>query len=81
MSPRLRFYTRAGCSLCEEMHRELLDARGTYCFELDVLDIDGSEALNQRYNHKVPVLTDAEDEEICHYFLDHQALQGYFATH
>lgn len=63
------------------MHRELLDARGTYTFELDVLDIDSSEALIQRYNHKVPVLTDVEDEEICHYFLDHKALQGYFATH
>jgi hypothetical protein len=77
----LRFYTRAGCSLCEEMHRELLTARDTTPFELEVLDIDSSEELTQRYNHKVPVLTDAEDEEICHYFLDHQALQGYFATH
>jgi hypothetical protein len=81
LNQRLRFYTRAGCSLCDEMHRELLAAAEALSFELEVLDIDSSEALIERYNHKVPVLTDAEDEEICHYFLDHQALQGYFATH
>jgi hypothetical protein len=81
LSHRLRFYTRAGCSLCEEMHRELLAAQTDYHFELEALDIDADEQLVQRFNHKVPVLTGVGDEEICHYFLDHQALQSYFATH
>ncbi len=77
----LRFYTRAGCSLCDEMHRELLASKAVDAFELEVVDIDTDEELVRRYNHKVPVLTGMDDEEICHYFLDHQALQGYFATH
>lgn len=81
MSHRLRFYYRAACSLCEEMHRELVAAQNSYPFELEALDIDSSDELVRRYDHKVPVLTDMLDEEICHYFLDHQALQGYFATH
>ena len=81
MSQRLRFYYRAACSLCEEMHRELLAARVDYLFELEMLDIDSSEELVRRYNHKVPVLTAMDDEEICHFFLDHRALQDYFATH
>ncbi len=63
------------------MHRELLAARVDYSFELEVLDIDASDELARRYDHRVPVLTGMDDEEICHYFLDHLALQNYFATH
>ncbi len=81
MRHQLRFYYRAACSLCEEMHQELLAARANFPFELETLDIDSSEELVRRYDHKVPVLTDSADEEICHYFLDHEALRGYFTTH
>jgi len=78
---QLRFYYRPACSLCEEMHRELLSQLTEYPFELEALDIDSSEDLVRLYDHKVPVLTGADDEEICHHFLDLQALQDYFSTH
>jgi len=75
----LRLYYRSDCSLCEAMHRELLDA--DLPIALETVDIDGQAMLVSRYGHKVPVLTDAEDREICHYFLDRAALESYFATH
>jgi hypothetical protein len=76
---QLRLYFRSDCSLCEDMHRELLASE--LPFELETVDIDTSEVLVSRYGHKVPVLTDASEHEICHYFLDRNALEGYFATH
>ena len=77
----LTFYYRSGCSLCEVMHGELLRHPLVDSQQLACIDIDRSRELVERYDHKVPVLTGAADEEICHYFLDEQALQDYLATH
>ena len=76
----LKLYFRTGCGLCEEMQAELFSAQPRFGFELELIDVDGSEALVTEYGHKVPVLTSAEGEEICHYFLDHDALAGYFSS-
>ena len=75
---RLTLYYRSGCSLCEEMQRELAVGSG---YTLEMVDVDSDAELVQSYGHKVPVLTGAEGEEICHYFLDHTALDAYFSTH
>lgn len=77
--PRLKLYYRSGCSLCEEMQRELLSAQSEYRFELESIDVDSRQELVDSYGHKVPVLTSAEGDEICHYFLDNTALDGYFS--
>ncbi len=50
-------------------------------FSVEMVDIDSSERLVQAYGHKVPVLSGVGGEEICHYFLDQQALDAYFSTH
>lgn len=76
----LTLYYRSGCSLCEQMHRELLADRGGHDFQLSSVDVDSDVALAEAYGHKVPVLVDAAGEEICHYFLDRQALDSYFST-
>ena len=76
----LQLYYRSGCALCEEMTRDLLTAQQRYPFVLETIDVDSDEALVASYGHKVPVLTTAEGEEICHYFLDHDALAGYFSA-
>ena len=81
-APRLRLYYRSGCGLCEEMQAELLAAQPRYGFDLEMVDVDSREALVAEYGHKVPVLTSSHlghEEEICHYFLDHSALEGYFS--
>ena len=81
MSHRLTLYYRSGCSLCEEMQRELASSPDLRDCSLETVDVDSDEELVMAYGHKVPVLTGAEGEEICHYFLDHQALDAYFSTH
>lgn len=75
----LILYYRSGCSLCEEMQLELMAAQSRYGFALQAVDVDSTEALVAQYGHKVPVLTTAGDGEICHYFLDHAALEECFS--
>ena len=47
-------------------------------FQVEVVDVDSNVELATRYGERVPVLL-ADDEEICHYRLDHIALDAYFA--
>lgn len=78
MSQRLTLYTRSGCSLCDAMQWELAALGGD--FTIDLVDVDSEERLQQMWGSKVPVLTTDDGEEICHYFLDRQALDAYFST-
>jgi thioredoxin reductase (NADPH) len=50
--------------------------RGEYSFSVDTFDIDVDPALEAKYNELVPVLV-AEDEELCHYFLDEPKVREY----
>lgn len=52
--------------------------RADYAFELEVLDVDADPALEARFNELVPVLV-ANDEELCHYFLDEPKVREYLA--
>jgi hypothetical protein len=61
------------------MEAELAVAKSDYGFKLQVVDVDSRADLVTEYGHKVPVLTSGQGDEICHYFLDHSALQGYFS--
>jgi hypothetical protein len=79
-APTLTLYFRSGCSLCEEMQLELFQAQQRYGYELQLVDVDSRAELMADYGHKVPVLTATGGEEICHYFLDHAALESYFST-
>ena len=56
--------------------------RGEYGggFAVDVVDVDGDAALHARYDELVPVLVGNEAgdvRELCHYFLDIQAVHEY----
>jgi glutaredoxin len=67
---KLRLYGRAYCHLCEDM-AGALRARGV---EFEEIDVDSNPGLEARWGELVPVLTDAQDGEICHYHLDEAAL-------
>ena len=75
---QLTLYVRSHCHLCAEMHREVLALARRNAFSIQVVDIDTDADLVARYGHKVPVLV-GENEEICHYFLDEQALAEYLS--
>jgi hypothetical protein len=72
-------YTRSYCHLCSEM----LDALNTYQheygpFTVEQIDVDQDEALVARFDELVPVLFgQMRDTELCHYFLDHNAVRSY----
>ena len=49
-------------------------------FSVESVDLDAAPALEARYGELIPVLTDAQGEEICHYFLDIAALRTRLAV-
>lgn len=76
---RLTLYGRTYCHLCEDMLRHLEALRPGARFEVEVVDVDSSAALEDRYGERVPVLAHGE-RELCHYFLDTAAVTAYLAS-
>lgn len=78
MTRALHLYGRRDCHLCAEMR----DALATWPQSLTVVekDVDADVGLVRRYGARVPVLVAADGTEICHYFLDAEALQRYLDT-
>ncbi len=72
--PCLTLYVRHGCSLCEDMHREVLGFREELAFDLEVVDIDRDPGLRETYDTQVPVLSYGA-RVLCNYFLDPVALR------
>jgi len=72
---RLRVYGRSYCHLCDDMVAELRALQDALGFEFEVLDVDAEPTLEARFGERVPVLVDAQGEEICHYWLDADALR------
>jgi glutaredoxin len=56
MIPQVTLYTRAGCCLCDDAKRVLLDARRRATFDYEEIDIDRDPALVSQYNDEVPVI-------------------------
>lgn len=79
---KFTLYSRRYCHLCEDM----LDALNamqtdTLRFDVDVVDVDADPALVARFDELVPVLFgDLSKPELCHYFLDEQAVRGYIGA-
>ena len=73
---RLTLYGRTYCHLCEDMRSALAELGAEFDLELDIVDVDRSEALEARYGERVPVLAHGETE-LCHYFLDRPAVTAY----
>ena len=53
----VRFYTRAGCHLCDEARSEMLAAPCRELYDLEMIDIDTDPELVRRYGWDVPVVT------------------------
>jgi thiol-disulfide isomerase/thioredoxin len=77
---RLTLYGRSYCHLCEDMATALEELQASMGFSFDIVDVDADAAIEERYGELVPVLTDAQGREICHYFLDRDALRARLAV-
>lgn len=75
---QLVMYGRSGCHLCDDMREALENCREQLDFSLEFRDIDARADWQQRYGERIPVLL-AGDSEICHYYLDRQALLEHFS--
>jgi thioredoxin reductase (NADPH) len=71
--PTLTVLSRSYCHLCEELVAALEQYRGRYDFAIEVVDVDSDPRLEEKWGDKVPVLLDG-DLEICHYYLDVEAV-------
>lgn len=71
---RLTLYGRSYCHLCEDMERALVRLQHELRFTFEVIDVDLDPVLEERYGSLVPVLAGPDGREICHYFLDLEAL-------
>lgn len=76
---KLTVYSRTGCHLCEDMEVALSELQKELVFQLQRIDVDSDPALAAAYGTLVPVLKEG-DIEICHYFLDMQALREHLAN-
>lgn len=77
---KLVVYGRNECHLCQQMIADLQQQQTRIAFDFAVIDIDVDPVLAARYNDKIPVLITLPDEtEICHHFLNLQALDDYLA--
>jgi thioredoxin reductase (NADPH) len=74
----LTVYTRTGCHLCDDMLAGLAVMQSSLSLSVDIVDIDAEPRLQRLYGHLVPVLMH-QDTEICHFFLDVEALKAYFS--
>ena len=80
MTAHLVLYGRAYCHLCDDMIQSLESLRDSLDFSLKIVDVDADPQLEARHGEWVPVLMDADGEEICHYFLDIDVLRARLAV-
>ena len=71
---RLTVYERSGCHLCEDMVSALSEWKAELGFEIERVDVDTSPDLAELYGPRVPVLA-CGSIEVCHFFLDLDALR------
>ncbi len=80
---RFTLYSRSYCHLCDDMLAALkaMETDGRR-FDIDVIDVDADPALVARFDELVPVLfgADLAAPELCHYFLDHEAVRAFLAA-
>lgn len=74
---RWTVYSRAGCSLCEELLAEFAPLLGPAA-AVEVVDIEGNAELEARYGRRIPVLL-ADGEFVCCYRLDRERVGAILA--
>jgi glutaredoxin len=75
--PQWTVYSRAGCSLCEQMLNELAAILpAEEAARVQVIDIEGDADLTRKYATRIPVLV-VDGEFVCAYRLDHDRIATY----
>jgi len=76
-------YSRSYCHLCDDLLQALQAMPQVEGLPVEVVDVDADDALLRAYDELVPVLIgvgpDGASSELCHYFLDRQAVIAFLA--
>lgn len=73
----VRLLGRTYCHLCHDMEKALQPLLNDYSVSLEIVDVDEFPVLEEAWGELVPVLLHG-DIELCHYFLDENAVRSYF---
>lgn len=76
---RVTLYTKHDCGLCDEAERALKRIRKTLKFELEVVDIEGEEAVYRAYWARVPVVA-VDGKEVAEAPIDEAELRAALAA-
>ncbi len=71
---RFTLYYRENCHLCQSMKLALVALQRDLDFDWQEIDIDRDTDLIRQFDTLVPVLQ-FDGEEVCHYFLDQEAVR------
>jgi hypothetical protein len=74
--PQWTVYSRADCSLCEQLLSELAELLGPQAAAVQVIDIGGDPQLERKYAMRIPVLL-ADGEFVCDYQLDAERVRAH----
>jgi hypothetical protein len=81
--PHFILYSRSYCHLCDDMLHALQAMPQAVGLPVEVVDVDADDDLLRAYDELVPVLIgvgpDGASRELCHYFLDQQAVTAFLA--
>lgn len=75
--PIITLVSRGYCHLCRVMQNDLETTTDLPQFQLNIVDVDASPTLLERFDELVPVLLTDSGEEICHYHLDRAKVREY----
>ena len=78
-SVELTYVYRSGCHLCDVMWEELEPFRASPHVHIKQLDLAREKRFEVQYGTLIPLLLH-DEVEICHYFLDSEALTSYLQT-
>lgn len=67
---QFKFFYRNGCHLCEDMYQLIYPYEASHKITIELVNIDQDLSLQDKYGLLIPVLTDQNENEICHYFFD-----------
>lgn len=83
--PDLTLYMRVWCHLCDDMTAALAQQLPEGAYRLHQVDVDSDPALEARFGERIPVLVTGtpatppeQAVELCHYFVDPQAVADWF---
>ena len=71
--PRITFYSRPGCHLCDDAREALAPLAAELGFALEEVDIEADDELLARYLVRIPVIA-LDGEELFDFFVDEPQL-------